>query len=93
MLVTKCSSQIAGMASVRYWAGWGVFSLTRPRRYTGPGEHFSPGPCPGPRFLPPIFDGACPGHGWGGGPVRGKGRGMDEKTPRPALVSGVGRGI
>jgi len=93
------------LASVRYGAGRGGFSLTRPRPYTGPGGYFSGNPRPapargppalipwtGPRLLPPIFNGDPSGVWVGRGPERGQGQGMPKKTPRPRPLSGAGRG-
>jgi len=91
--------------SVRYGAGRGGFSLTRPRPYTGPGGYVSGNPRPapvggppalipwtGPRLLPPIFNGDPSGVWEGRGPERGQGQGMPKKTPRPRPLSGAGQG-
>jgi len=42
-------------ASVHYRAGWGGFSLARPRPYTEPGGYFWGNPRPTPIRGPPIL--------------------------------------
>jgi len=73
--------------SVRYGAGRGGFSLTRPR--PGPTRTHS---LDGPRLLPPIFNWDPSGVWVGRGPERRQGLGMLKKTPRPWPLSGAGRG-
>ena len=85
---------------VRYGAGWGGFSLARPRPYNGPGGYFGGDPrtapvrgesplipWTGPRFPPPVLTGTRLGNGRG----RGAGAGNPKKT-RPAPGRSAGQG-